>query len=45
MGTITIGLVPESNKKGRFIDDRTKNCFKYVAFQNEKAGVIKENMK
>ena len=40
MGTIAMGIVPEENKEGYFIDSRTKEVFKFVAFENGGSGVI-----
>jgi len=42
MGTVAIGVVPEQNKGGAFIDDRKIDVLKYIAFENG-GGMIKLN--
>ena len=40
LGTFAIGIVPEENKSGRFIDDRKSNVLKYLAFANGDGGKL-----
>lgn len=43
LGTIALGIVPEQNKGGLFIDDRYCDALKFITFFNGDGGKLKLN--